>query len=423
MAHPHRSASGARARSSCSLAAMLIALATLAFLPASALADPGAALVTGPMRARERAIVREALEDELRQAGWTLRHLADDEAAVLAACFARAQPWPCLAPLAASHHLARLVELRVEREASRRGRKPLRLTGQLGHVDSGSLVVDARYCSPCSDLQLATATRQLARRLLTGSSQRDASTRLEIRTTPPGAVLRIDGRMVEAPDGSVALSPGLHTVHLQLTGYRTEMRAITLEAGKRALLEIELTPLPSRLHPPATSPSPDDAPPARDDGLADDDLAPDHPPASSTIEEVDPRVMPPLDDRPRSPAPPPAERSARAPSSPRAPRPVIPAPSALRRTSGATWALSLGGAALLLVGGVLIALDEDLPEGPSQLHRPRYFDSATAGLSLAAAGALASATGLTLWLLAPSPSAASTSAAPGGAGLRYTTTF
>lgn len=81
-----------------------------------------------------------------------------------------------------------------------------------------------------------------------------------------------------------------------------------------------------------------------------------------------------------------------------------------RRASRAPWLLVGAGAALAVAGGVLFALDEDLPAPPAPRTRD-YFDSARLGVGLGLAGLAAVGGGL-LWR------ARSGDAAPAATALR-----
>ena len=56
---------------------------------------------------------------------------------------------------------------------------------------------------------------------------------------------------------------------------------------------------------------------------------------------------------------------------------------------------------LLAVGSALFALDDDASSDPTRPHQPRYFDSAPAGLTLAAIGGATAATGLYFLISSP----------------------
>ncbi len=366
------------------LALLSAAVASQRAAAAPALDEPaGAALVTGQVAARHRDVVRLAVEEELRKARWILRAIELVEASRLAACFAAEHPWPCLLPAAEARGVTRLLAIRVEREPARRGAQ-LRLTGQLGVVSARRITVDARYCGPCGDPQLAAAARQLARQLLAEDAVRGDATRIELRTTPPGAVILLDGRMVEASGGALITSPGWHTVHLQLAGYRPELRRVHVVEGEATQLEVRFIAAERT----ATGASLERHALASAEG-------------SSSAAQLDDGIH-------AVPARPPPSVGAAADE----------ARTGVARRRRLGWALVLGGGALLAAGGVLLALDEDAEADPSRRHHPQYFDSAPTGLALAVSGATFAAAGVAVVLLSPLPEGRDRAAPPGGLALR-----
>ncbi|HUS33040.1 MAG TPA: hypothetical protein VMZ53_31275 [Kofleriaceae bacterium] len=76
--------------------------------------------------------------------------------------------------------------------------------------------------------------------------------------------------------------------------------------------------------------------------------------------------------------------------------PVMPVSEGQPRRNMLPIGLAAAGAAALLTGGVLVAIDEDpSPTGPQQ---PSYRDSGTAGFVIGFAGAAMIGTGVYLWL-------------------------
>lgn len=69
--------------------------------------------------------------------------------------------------------------------------------------------------------------------------------------------------------------------------------------------------------------------------------------------------------------------------------------------------LVAGGLALVVTGGVLVAIDQDEVTNPGQVVSPTYRDTAPAGVVSAAVGASVIGIGLWLWLREPSTPAAS----------------
>ncbi len=70
----------------------------------------------------------------------------------------------------------------------------------------------------------------------------------EIRSTPPGARLELDGKPVGAAGATVQLAPGDYRLHVVLDGYRTEVVPVILKAGQvTPALTVALQPLPQQL--------------------------------------------------------------------------------------------------------------------------------------------------------------------------------
>jgi hypothetical protein len=82
-------------------------------------------------------------------------------------------------------------------------------------------------------LLLAAAGVVLALYLRGGLGRRSAqSVAFEIQSTPPGAMLEIDGKRVGAAGSRVQLAPGSYRVQVVLGGYQTEAVPVILKAGQ-----------------------------------------------------------------------------------------------------------------------------------------------------------------------------------------------
>jgi hypothetical protein len=92
-----------------------------------------------------------------------------------------------------------------------------------------------------------------------------------------------------------------------------------------------------------------------------------------------------------------------------------------RPSRGLAYATLAGGAALAIAGGIMIAIDEDVPTDPSV---PEYLDTAPAGVALAAAGAAAIGVGVYLLVRKPRErSAPAVSLVSGGGVIGWTGRF
>ena len=65
----------------------------------------------------------------------------------------------------------------------------------------------------------------------------DAKTQLYVKTTPPGASVLLDGKVLGKSDGLFDVAPGTHKLALQMEGYASDDRSI--EAHQRQITRIE----------------------------------------------------------------------------------------------------------------------------------------------------------------------------------------
>ncbi len=87
---------------------------------------------------------------------------------------------------------------------------------------------------------IAAGVLLLSRR---GTPVSSALATVEIRTTPPGAELRVNGEPRGVAPLRLSLPPGTYQVEAQLEGYHTAQTSLPLGAGQAAPLELALEPL------------------------------------------------------------------------------------------------------------------------------------------------------------------------------------
>jgi hypothetical protein len=128
---------------------------------------------------------------------------------------------------------------------------------------------------------LASEVRPLTDRLRSAAAEtleqaRHYEARLEVIVTPPDAELRVDEDVPprDGSDASVRVNPGVHALSISLAGFRSERRQLSVEAGGRKRVRVELQRIPARgpeqvaLAPRAAAPAPQliartpDAPPS-----------------------------------------------------------------------------------------------------------------------------------------------------------------
>ena len=92
-----------------------------------------------------------------------------------------------------------------------------------------------RTCAACTDTKIH-ATIDEVMSTLAGKARADVGT-LELAISPPGAVIRIDGKAASAGD---ALPIGDHTVEISAIGYASERHTVTIKGGDRVALRVSL---------------------------------------------------------------------------------------------------------------------------------------------------------------------------------------
>ncbi len=81
--------------------------------------------------------------------------------------------------------------------------------------------------------------------LLVNAAPSQAQTgKLKVKAIPPQAYVFVDGKAIhEASKGSIALSPGEHTVNIYNYGYKPATQKVTINAGKTVDLDVKLDPV------------------------------------------------------------------------------------------------------------------------------------------------------------------------------------
>lgn len=231
----------------CSVPLVLVSLGLLALQPRAAAADSderaGTVIVYGKAESKRRSAVRSAVEEALREAGWSLgRSFSRREADTVARCFAADKPGLCIAATAAAKGIERVVAVQVDPERGKGSRATLRLSGQLADAGTPDVILQLRFCSPCSRDELATVAQELVKLLLENSQVRAATTKIALRTQPAGVVVTIDGKLIGGESTEIATVAGSHTLLFELDGYTRQTRTVEAVEGETVTVEIELSP-------------------------------------------------------------------------------------------------------------------------------------------------------------------------------------
>jgi hypothetical protein len=110
----------------------------------------------------------------------------------------------------------------------------------------GKLIAEARdACELCGLQEVGEKLDKLASSLMSHAGGRNDPARLMVQSQPPGATVTIDGRDAGETPVSVELTAGAHEVTFAARGYAGSHKKVTLDAGVRGLVSVDLLPLPA----------------------------------------------------------------------------------------------------------------------------------------------------------------------------------
>ena len=291
--------------------------------------------------------------------------LDETEVSALVGCVSREASKECAGEFMRSRSdgASRAIVLSVARE----GRAKTTITGWVLARDGTILVIDQGVCDACTASKLQDVTMELLALLLREVEARTTPTILAVRSTPPGAQVEIDGRIIGESNAQRPLEyrvyAGAHRIVVQLRGHETAIRSVQVVTGETKPIEVDLVPLPG------------------------------------------------------------TSKSAHSSSQPA----IAPGPH--HRTRWGAW-LTLGAGAVVASTGIaLIVADQDAPRSPDVTRLYDRRDTMTLGIVTAGLGAAAISAGV--WLLRrdtgpPRGNAATAPAvrvAPDGVMLLYTGAF
>jgi len=142
----------------------------------------------------------------------------------------------------------------VDAAMSPAGAPAIRLSGYLVVPDLDFAIAEERNCDPCTDTLLKSLAGELARAQLRRLAVVRGRTNIALRTTPPGAIITLDGEAHGASDTVLPTFPGSHTIRLELDGHHAEARTVEAYDGKT--VEVNVTMRPKDDGKPIRSPPP-----------------------------------------------------------------------------------------------------------------------------------------------------------------------
>lgn len=220
----------------------------------------GVVVVGGDAEERDRAAVNNGLIAGIAAAGWRLpdKPLSRKEALGLLRCLEPGEPWACIPGTVAARGIHRALVVAAQKQQADDGSPVVVLSAKLIVTKPRALVVQQRFCEHCTDDRLTQASAQLTDQLVKELAVRMGRTVLEVKSTPMGARITLDGVAIGATDTTFNTYPGPHIVILEKPGYLTQTISVAAEEGKTAEVAAMLQPSPSTSPPrdEPTQPSP-----------------------------------------------------------------------------------------------------------------------------------------------------------------------
>lgn len=204
----------------------------------------GVVAVGGNAEERDRAAVTAGATAATRQAGWQLptKPLTKKESTGLLRCLDPGEPWNCIPGSIDSQGIHHALVVAAEKQQAEDGSPVVVLTAKLIVTQPHALAVRRRLCEHCADDRLTKASTELTEQLLQELAVRVGHTVLEVKSSPSGARITLDGVAVGATDNTFNTYPGSHVVIVEMPGYLTQTIPVDAQEGKTAEVAVTLQP-------------------------------------------------------------------------------------------------------------------------------------------------------------------------------------
>lgn len=161
-------------------------------------------------------------------------------ASALRSCYGRSAPDACKEVAAASAGVSHVLAVDLGDQAAPPG-GPASVTAWLVDNDGRVVVAERRYCAaPCAARALGETTRGLVQFVVRESLETAIHSVIQVRSTPTGARVSVDGRPVGVTEVAYTVYPGRHQVSVDKPGYRVETREVTAVRGATVQVDLAL---------------------------------------------------------------------------------------------------------------------------------------------------------------------------------------
>jgi hypothetical protein len=222
----------------------------------------GVIAIGGNAEERDMAAVTAGITAAARGAGWQLpaRPLSKKESAGLLHCLDPGEPWGCVPGTIDAQGIHHVLVVAAQKQQAEDGSPLVVLTAKLIVTKPHALVVQQRFCEHCTDDKLTQAATELAQQLVQELAVRIGRTVLEVRSTPTGARVTLDGAPIGATDTTFNTYPGSHVVIVEKPGYVTQTVSVEAAEGKTAEVSVILRESSSSAAPSITKQPPQPLP-------------------------------------------------------------------------------------------------------------------------------------------------------------------
>ena len=231
-----------RATSLCRVALMF--LWALLGMTSIAHAGNGALLARGDSPAPDRATASGAVQEALSQSGWRLseRQFSAREVDSVAACLRNDKPWSCIVAVLGDRTIEQLAIVSVDPRRSPDGSSLTVVTARIVVARENLAYGDEQFCERCNQEKLRGTALAVTNKVLSRVYLNSNRASLEVKSTPTGAKVIVDGAVMGVTDLAFNLLPGRHTVKLSLRGYRDVHRSVDVADGEAAEVSVILEP-------------------------------------------------------------------------------------------------------------------------------------------------------------------------------------
>lgn len=316
-------------------------------------AEPSALVFEGKADSRDAKLVTKTATTVLAEAQWQFVDAAftPKEVKAMSHCLSTETRAACVESITKKKKVAQVAIFSLETHRTAQGEDELVISGQLLVPGDNTFAAAQRFCVHCTDDTIESNTRDLTKKLIDQLGRDRGRTVLAVTSEPSNAGVFVDNESVGITDLKTAISPGSHTVRVELKGYNTEERSVVGVDGKTVVVALQLVKEGA-------------VKPGKEPAL----LA--HSAPTRTNETH---------------------------------LPAGPLPVAQRSTFIPKLLMGVGGTAIV-AGGILIAFNQDSRTLPANQEQPRYYHPTLyPGLALAGGGVVAAGIGVYLLLHKSNP--------------------